>query len=344
MTITADPTLLDLARVEQFLDEHGLGTGALAAAALGDGHSNLTFLLSRGDSRYVLRRPPRPPYPPSAHNVIREAKLIEAGRSVGLPVPAVLAKVDDAGILGVPFVVMEFVDGYAISNDLPAALASPAEATRIGEALIGALVDIHAVEIASTPLEPGARTAGYLERQLRRFAKIRESTRIRPVPGLDEVGAWLAANRPTSQATTLVHGDYRLGNVLFARESPARLAAILDWELAAIGDPLADLGYLCATWAETADPQHQMLALSAATRSSGFPTRAELAASYAKATGLDVSFLAWYEVLAMWKAAIFLETSYGRYIAGTASDPYFASLEHGVPQIASAAWERVRHV
>ncbi len=344
MSPAPDPSLIDLARIERVLDEQGLGAGDLAAEALGDGHSNLTFLLSRGDDRYVLRRPPRPPYPPSAHDVIREAAVIEAGAAVGLPVPAVLAKVEDAGILGVPFVVMEFVDGYAISNDLPAALASPDDATAIGEALIGALVAIHAVDIASTPLDPHAGTSGYLERQLRRFSKIRESTRIRPLPGLDEVGAWLAANRPHSQAMTLVHGDFRLGNVLFARESPPRLAAILDWELASLGDPLADLGYLCATWAEATDPQQPMFALSAATRRPGFPTRAELAASYADATGFDVSFLAWYEVLAMWKAAIFLETSYGRHVAGRASDPYFASLEHGVPQIACVAWERARHV
>jgi aminoglycoside phosphotransferase (APT) family kinase protein len=343
MTIAEDP-LIDLAKIEEILDEHGLGAGPVAAEALGDGHSNLTFLLSRGDDRYVLRRPPKPPYPPSAHDVLREAKVIEAVATAGPPVPAVLAKVDDARILGVPFVVMEFVDGYAITNDLPAPLASPDDAARIGEALIGALVDIHAVDIASTPLDPRAGTPDYLERQLRRFSKIRESTRIRPLPGLDEVGAWLAANRPHSQATTLVHGDFRLGNVLFAREPPPRLAAILDWELATVGDPLADLGYLCATWAEAGDPDQPMLALSWATRQPGFPTRSELAASYAHATALDVSSLGWYEVLAMWKAAIFLETSYGRHVSGRANDPYFASLEDGVPDIASAAWDRVRQV
>jgi aminoglycoside phosphotransferase (APT) family kinase protein len=344
VTTAVDPSLIDLGKVEPILDHHGLGAGPVTAATIGDGHSNLTFLLSRGDDRYVLRRPPRPPYPPSAHDVLREAAVIEAVGAVGLPVPAVLAKVEDAAILGVPFVVMEFVDGYAISNALPSALASPADAIRIGEALLEALVAIHAVDIAATPLNPPSGTAGYLERQLHRFSKIRESTRIRTLPGLDEVGAWLAANRPRTQATTLVHGDFRLGNALFAREAPARLAAILDWELATLGDPLADLGYLCATWAEEADPESPMIALSAATRSPGFPGRAEMAARYADATGRDVSSLAWYEVLAMWKAAIFLETSYGRHVAGKASDPYFASLEHGVPQIASAAWERVRDV
>jgi aminoglycoside phosphotransferase (APT) family kinase protein len=291
----------------------------------------------------VLRRPPRPPYPPSAHDVLREAAVLEALDGTGVPVPAILAKVDDTDILGVPFVLMEHVDGVAISNELPSFLDSVEDRDRIGRALVDALVRVHDVDIARMPLGSRAGTAGYLERQLARFSKIRDATRIRPLPGLDEVGEWLAANRPPCSETTLVHGDFRLGNVLFARESPARLSAILDWELAALGDPLADLGYLCATWAESADPEQPMLALSRATRQPGFLTRAGLADRYASVTGRDVSSLPWYEVLAMWKAAIFLESSYGRFVAGTANDPYFASLEHGVPRIAAAAWERVRH-
>jgi aminoglycoside phosphotransferase (APT) family kinase protein len=344
LTPSLDVPLVDLPGVERLLDRLGLGSGALSAQPLGDGHSNLTFTLSRNDVRYVLRRPPKPPYPPSAHDVLREAAVLEALSAAGLPVPAVLAKVDDEALLGVPFVIMEFIEGHAISNVLPEALASDQDTDEIGRAVVAALVAIHSVDIAATPLHRRGQTSNYLERQLGRFAKIREATRIRSIPGLDEVGAWLAENRPHSVGTTLVHGDFRLGNLLFATTSPARIAAILDWELAALGDPLADLGYLCATWAEPADPEHPMLALSRATRTPGFVTRAELVAAYAEATGRDVSSLGWYEILAMWKAAIFLETSYGRFVSGQATDPYFISLKQGVPQIAAAAWERIRDV
>jgi aminoglycoside phosphotransferase (APT) family kinase protein len=331
-------SLLDLDHIEQLLDQLGLGSGAVTAEPLGDGHSNLTFLLTRRDAQYVLRRPPKPPYPPSAHDVLREAEILEALGRQGLPVPAILAKVEDLAVIGVPFVVMEFVDGVAFSTALPERFAP--EGAAIGNATLTALAAIHAVDPATVPSASRKTGAGYLDGQLRRFARIRDATRIRPIEGLDEVGAWLSANRPASSDTTMVHGDFRLGNLLFARKPPARVAAVLDWELATVGDPLADVGYLCATWAEAADPEQPMLALSGASRRPGFPTRADLAAAYAELTGRDVSPLPWYEILAMWKASIFLETSYGRFLDGRAADPYFASLERAVPEIVAAAWEK----
>jgi len=337
----SDFPLLDLDRIEQLLDQLGLGSGRVTAEPLGDGHSNLTFLLSRESDRYVLRRPPRPPYAPSAHDVVREAAILEALGRNGLPVPAILAKVEDVTLIGAPFVIMEFVDGVAFSTNLPESFA--AQGAPIGSATIAALTAIHAIDPATMPIASQHSGTGYLDRQLRRFTTIRDAARIRPIAGLDEVGAWLAANRPASSDTTLVHGDFRLGNLLFASEPPARIAAVLDWELAAVGDPLADVGYLCATWAEAADPEDPMLALSGASRGPGFPGRADLATAYAEQTGRDVSPLPWYEILAMWKAAIFLETSYSRFVGGRAADPYFASLERAVPEIAAAAWEKASH-
>ena len=248
-----------------------------------------------------------------------------------------LATVDDSSLLGVPFVVTEFVAGHAISATVPPELDTPAEHARIALELIDALAELHAVDVSTGPLAQSGKPSGYLERQLRRFGAIWNEIATRPIPELDAVTAWLTEHRPQSTETTLVHGDYRLGNVLFARHAPARLTAVLDWEMATLGDPLADLGYLCATWAQPDNRQNPMLALSAATRGAGFPTRAQLRERYAERTGRTINEHRWYEVLALWKAAIFLEASYRRYLAGNTSDPYFATLLDGIPSIAADA-------
>jgi aminoglycoside phosphotransferase (APT) family kinase protein len=334
------PPLVVLEPLERLLDELRIGEGPLTATPLGDGHSNVTYLLERGATRVVLRRPPRPPYAPSAHDVLREARLLGALSAAGLPVPAVLATVEDPTALGVPFVLIEHVAGHAISTTVPTALSRRQDARRIGDRMVDVLVAIHAVDVTRPPLAEFGKPTGYLERQLRRFSSIWAEVATRHVVDLDAVAAWLAAERPDTIATTLVHGDFRLGNMLYSQAPPARLVAVLDWEMATLGDPLADLGYLLATWAEPGDDEHPMLALSAATRAPGFPTRAQLRNRYAGLTGRDLSALAWYEVLALWKAAIFLEASYGRYLRGTTNDPYFATLREGVPRIAAAARAR----
>jgi aminoglycoside phosphotransferase (APT) family kinase protein len=146
--------------------------------------------------------------------------------------------------------------------------------------------------------------------------------------------------RPAQRETTLVHGDFRLGNVL-ALPAPIRISALLDWELATLGDPLADLGYLAATWSEPGS-RGNALELSPVTRAPGFPTRAELVARYAERSGREIADLSWYMALALWKGAIFLEGNYRRLLAGTTDDPYYRGLEAGVPELLEEAWELVR--
>jgi aminoglycoside phosphotransferase (APT) family kinase protein len=155
---------------------------------------------------------------------------------------------------------------------------------------------------------------------------------------LDDLTAWLAEHRPESGPATIVHGDYRLGNVMFAPGTPARLSSIFDWELATIGDPLADVGYLVATWGQEGDPETPFAALGGLTRGTGFPTRAELIARYEAGSGRSMSDVRWYMTLALWKSAIFLEGSYKRRLAGTTDDPFFDLLEQGVPDVAERAW------
>jgi aminoglycoside phosphotransferase (APT) family kinase protein len=327
--------------LEAYLDGLGIGAGPARIEPIGEGHSNLTFLVEREGARVVLRRPPRGPLPPSAHDVVREARLLSALRPQGTPVPEVLAICDEPSVIGVPFYLMTWVDGYVLTEAMPAPLEGEAE--RISAALVDGLVDLHAVDASAPELVGFGRAEGYLARQLKRFGGLYETNATRPLPDLETVADWLAANLPGSPPSTVVHGDYRVGNVMIA-PSPTRLAAILDWEMATIGDPLADLGYLTAMWSEPGDPPNAVSDLSSVTRGAGFPPRDFLVARYAERTGRPVDTLPWYQILATYKAAIFLEGSYGRFSAGTTADPYFGNLEHGVPALAALARRRTETV
>jgi aminoglycoside phosphotransferase (APT) family kinase protein len=324
--------------LEAFLDEHGIGRGRLEAERIGEGHSNLTFLIRRGDTHVVLRRPPRPPLPPSAHDVLREARLLRALEGTPVRVPPVLAVCSDESVLGVPFYVMEQMHGSVITSTVPPALDDPDGRRRICEELIDRLVEVHEVDWRACGLEGYGRPTGYLERQLRRFDGLWEHNRTRELPVVEEVRDWLTANLPVSPESTIVHGDYRLGNVMVADEPPARLVAIFDWELSTIGDPLADLGYFTVTWAQAGDPEDSSFAsLSAATRREGFLTREGLIARYEERSGRSMSALNWYQALALWKAAVFMEGNYKRYTMGASDDEYLALFDEGVPMLAEKA-------
>jgi aminoglycoside phosphotransferase (APT) family kinase protein len=337
------PPLLVLEPLRDFLDAHHLGEGDIEAAPIGEGHSNVTYLIRRGAAEVVLRRPPRPPLPPSAHDVLREARLLQALRDTPARVPEVLAVCADEQTIGAPFYVMERIDGEPIVFSVPAPLDNPAERRRIGDQLIEALVEIHAVDWESVGLEGFGKPTGYLERQLRRFKGLWDLNRTREIPAVESVGSWLAEHLPSSGRATIVHGDYRLGNTMFAPGAPARLTAVLDWEMATIGDPLADLGYLCMMWTEAGDPEVGLREhLGKVTRAEGFPTRAELIARYEELSGRSMSDIRWYTTLALWKSVVFMEGNYKRAIAGTTDDPYLKQFGEGVLELARQA-EQVAH-
>jgi aminoglycoside phosphotransferase (APT) family kinase protein len=334
------PPLLVREPLAAFLDARGLGSGPIDAVPVGEGHSNVTYLIRRDGAELVLRRPPRPPLPPSAHDVLREARLLEALEPTAARTPRVLATCAEETVIGAPFYVMAKVDGEVLLHAVPPALDAAAERRRVGEQLVDALVEIHAVDWQACGLEGYGRPTGYLERQVRRFAGLWEHNKTRELPALDRVTAWLAGHRPESGPATVVHGDYRLGNVMFAERAPAELVAVFDWELATIGDPLADVGYLAATWAQPGDEEAgTVFSLGAVTMQPGFPTREELIARYEERSGRSMGEVRWYATLALWKAAVFLEGSYRRLLAGTTDDPFFALLGEGVPKLAERAWE-----
>ena len=332
------PPLLVREPLAEFLDKQGLGSGEMTFERIGEGHSNVTFLVDRGDERFVLRRPPRPPIPPSAHDVLREARLLTAVQDADVRTPPVLAVCDDESVIGSPFYVMEYIEGVVVTTQMPPALDSPEERRRAGEELVDALAEIHAVDWRACGLEGYGKPTGYLERQLRRFNGLWEHNKTRELPIIQELSDWLAANMPESPESTIVHGDYRLGNVMLANDAPSRVIAIFDWELSTIGDPLADLGYMTVTWAEPDDPDDTSFAsLSAVTRHEGFPTREELMDRYEERTGRSMSALNWYQSLALWKAAVFMEGNLKRFQAGASDDEYLGLFVEGVPALAEAA-------
>jgi aminoglycoside phosphotransferase (APT) family kinase protein len=331
------PPLIIIDSLREYLARELPGDDApLEFERIGEGHSNITYLVTRGADRFVLRRPPRPPLPPSAHDVLREAQLLQAVRDAAVRTPVVVATCEDEDVIGAPFYVMERVEGDVLTTAVPSALDGPGERRRISEELVDALAEIHAVDWRACGLEGYGKPTGYLDRQLRRFSGLWEHNRTRELPAMERLEAWLVEHRPESPEATIVHGDYRLGNVMFAPSSPPRVVAIFDWELATIGDPLADVGYLVATWAEPGDDDTGLF--GGVTREGGFLGREELIARYESASGRSMSDVPWYATLALWKAAVFLEGSYKRRLAGTTEDAFFDMLETGVPLLAERAW------
>ena len=312
--------------------------GPFTIARLGEGQSCLTYLVSGTGWEVVLRRPPRGELPRGAFDVVREYRVLSAltHGGTGVPVPRPLALCEDPEVLGVPFYLMERVHGYSVRTTLPPALAGHADRRRMGEALVDLLVALRAIDVGAIGLEGHGRPDGYLARQLRRMGEQREAVRGRALPELDAVGAWLADHVPGSPAPALLHGDLKLDNVILAPASPTRVAAVIDWELSTLGDPLADLGWLLYFWREDGEEPFP-IPVANVTHLPGFSRRAELRDRYERLTGAPVPEAPWYAALGGWKIAVIMETSYSRFRAGYADHPTFAALDEGVRDLARRA-------
>jgi aminoglycoside phosphotransferase (APT) family kinase protein len=273
--------------------------------------------------------------------MVREARLQNAIRAAGFRRLAdIVAVCEDESVLGVPFYVMRFLEGHVISDELPPGLESEAARRALALDLVDTLVEIHAADVTTPELAAFARPGSYLERQVRRFSQLWEINKTRTIAQVDEVAQLLGERLPEPLPETVVHGDYRLGNMMIAADAPIRIVAVLDWEMGAIGDPRADVGYLLATYTEP-EGRASALGTTPVTAEPGFPSRAELVARYAERSGRDVEPLGWFEALALWKAAVFCEAIYGRFIRGElgAEDTRAAHFEHTVPLLAGSALE-----
>jgi aminoglycoside phosphotransferase (APT) family kinase protein len=318
-------TLLE--SLEHFLGERGLTKGPLTTRPIGDGHSNLTFLVGDGDRSVVVRRPPPPPTPPGAHDVLREARVLAALAGTGVAVPEVLATSPAGELLDVAFFVMSLVAGPVVTTQTPEPLATPADRRAIGESLIDTLAALHGVDWRARGLEGYGRPEGFNARHLARMARLVEGPDGAPPDGFAAIDAWLRANVPTEAGATIVHNDFRIGNVILAADPPGRVAAVLDWELATIGDPLLDVAYFLASYPVAGEPLTPTTELGTAVFEPGYPSRDELAQRYADATGLDLGGLQWYTANVSWKLAVLYEYGRRRAVDGV-GDRYYADPAH----------------
>lgn len=307
--------------VDAWLAAHVAGAdGPLTFTLIAGGHSNLTFRIDAPEGRrFVLRRPPLGTYPPSAHDVAREHRVMHALADTGVPVPRMLACCTDASVIGAPFYVMGWVDGPIVDEPegVERWMPTPAARAHAAFALVDALAAIHRVDVDAVGLGDLGRRADYLARQLDRLQKVWEKTKTRELPVVEDVHRRLVAHRPPQVHTGLVHADYRFGNVILAPDGAP--AAILDWELCALGDVLSDVGALLINWDAPDDPWPDVWMRPPPTRAGGFPSRAELVERYASRTGFEVGAIDWYRAFAYWRIAVIAEGMKRRYEAGAMS-------------------------
>lgn len=281
------------------------------------GLSNLTFrVIDSAGRRWVLRRPPLGHVLATAHDMSREARILTALAPTSVPVPPVVAMCEDEGVNGAPFYVMDFVDGIIASSAAAAAPLDGDARRRAGESLVDVLASIHSVDVDAVGLGDLGRREAYVDRQLSRWKRQWDATKDVDLPEMDELHARLTASVPPQGDATIVHGDYRLDNCLLGPDGS--VAAVLDWELCTLGDPLADFGLLFVYWGEAGD--RFMVNEDAATRLPGFPTRLELLDRYADVTGRDVSRIGTYVALGYWKLACILQGVLVRFRAGAMGD------------------------
>jgi aminoglycoside phosphotransferase (APT) family kinase protein len=305
---------IDDAAVSAWLGERTSVTPPLAYEVIAGGRSNLTYRVSDAEGRkWVLRRPPLHSVLASAHDVGREHRLMHALQDSAVPVPPLVGLESDPEVNGAPFYVMEFVDGHVIRSvgDAEEALA-PDVRRDTARGLVQTLVDLHAVDIDAVGLGDLARREEYLARQLRRWYGQFQKGDSRDLPLVGQLHDRLVADIPEQHGTAIVHGDYRLDNVIV--DDRGAIKAVLDWELCTLGDPLADLGLLVVYW--TPPSATELPLIPAAGAIPGFPDSDEIVSWYAQLSGRDVSELPYYVAFGLWKLAIILEGVYSRFSAG----------------------------
>ncbi|MYW67739.1 phosphotransferase [Streptomyces sp. SID8379] len=326
------PPGLDLDQLRAHLDRErpGLVGGPLSGRLIEGGRSNLTYEVSDGTSKWVVRRPPLGHVLATAHDMKREHRVIAALHDTPVPVPEALLLCEDDSVVGAPFYVMEFVDGtpYRTSDQLAPLGAERTRAAVLG--LVDTLVDLHAVDPAAVGLGDFGRPEGFLDRQLRRWGKQLDASRNRELAGVDELHAALGRSLPDSPAPTIVHGDYRLDNVLVRQDADGvdRIKAVLDWEMSTLGDPLTDLGLLVMYSARLELPDSP---ISTTASAAGHPTPDELVERYAARSGRDVSAVSWYTAFAWFKLAVILEGIHYRYTLGQTVGAGFDRIGELVP-------------
>jgi aminoglycoside phosphotransferase (APT) family kinase protein len=320
MTDTTNTAALDIAALSRWMDRQGLpGEGDPAEVrALSGGSQNELYEVLRGGERMALRRPPSYGVEGRAKVLMREARLLRALAGTDVPHARLRAATDDASVIGAPFYLMDLVDGWSPMRNGWAAPFDTDLAARAGLAiqLVEGAARMARVDWKAVGLEDFGRPDGFLDRQVDRWLSHLSGFRFRELPGLDEAAGWLRSHQPAHFVPGIMHGDYQFANVMFRNGAPAELAAIIDWEMATVGDPLLDLGWVLVAWPPEGDDMTAARYLDLA----GMPSREAVLEHYASVSGLDVSAVDYYVILARFKLAIVLEASVARHAKGQADD------------------------
>jgi aminoglycoside phosphotransferase (APT) family kinase protein len=332
--------LLAPARLEAFLRERTGRTDRLTIEGRAfSGSSNITAFMRFGDDRLVVRRPPPGELLPTAHDMMREVKFLEAFAGTDVPVARVIASSDDASVMGSPFYVMTRIDGVVLQQDEPAHLREPGAMDELCARLVEVLVAIHAEPWEGRDL-PG-RPTGYLDRQIKRWiGQLHLTPSARRLIGLDDVTNWIIANVPGETTTTIVHGDFGLHNMILGGSTPS-VEAVLDWEMATLGDPLADLVWFLQDWGQAREGRSGNPA-NYVTTWPGAWSRERMLEHYARTSGRDLSDEHFYRVFSTWKGIIVTEGLYSAFLDGTAANPAVARFETEIPTRVEYARELVR--
>jgi aminoglycoside phosphotransferase (APT) family kinase protein len=337
------PKNVNWSRIEEYLrtelnlmDE----AGKLEVRPFTSGYSNLTYLVRIGQWEGVLRRPPFGELPAKAHDMKREYNLLKRIYSVYPKAPKPLLYCEDPNIMDKHFYVMELKKGVVLDEYLPADWNTPQMKQQISKAFIQELVDLHNIDVYKNNLDSLGKPEGFLKRQVNGWIQRYRQSKTDDLPFVEKLENWLINNIPNSTDVTIIHNDFKLNNIMFNPENPNQIAAVLDWEMSTIGDPLLDLGISLAYWTEEGDEE---TGLAAVTNQPGFMTRRELAILYTQASGRDISNLNYYLSFAFYKIAVVLQQIYYRYKLGEVDDERFANLNVGIRNLMLQA-EKAMHV
>jgi aminoglycoside phosphotransferase (APT) family kinase protein len=316
------------------------GDAPLRFELISGGRSNLTYRVDMGGHSVALRRPPLGHVLPTAHDMRREYRVLAALADSAVPVPHPIALCEDASVNDYPFYVMEYRPGIVLQNELPPGyLDAESDRARASRALVDTLVALHAVDVAAAGLADFGRPDGYLQRQLRRWRTQWEANRTAPLPEIEALLARLERALPARSDNTLVHGDFRFGNLALDPGDPGRVVAVYDWEMATLGDPLADVGYTLIYWVEPGDaqPRGGIEEVGSVTAHAGFFSRKEVATAYAQASGRDLAQIDFYQVLALTKLAVISEGILKRHQLGQTAGRGFDQMNRAAAPLAARA-------
>ncbi|HEX4778951.1 MAG TPA: phosphotransferase family protein [Acidimicrobiia bacterium] len=340
MSDASDATGVDLERLRPYFAQHveGAGDAPLHAELIAGGRSNLTYAIGDGEREWVLRRPPLGHVLPTAHDMAREHRVLRALDETDVPVPHPYVLCEDTEIIGAPFYVMEKVDGVILRTPEESGKLDHDDARRCSIELVDVMARIHGVDYEDVGLGDFGHPDGFVERQVRRWGQQWERSKTRELPAIDEIARRLRAALPVSPPPTIVHGDYRLDNTMLAPDDPGRIVAVLDWEMATLGDPLTDVGLFLLYWGQG---DAQLIATGRnVTPDSGFMSQDEVIERYAQVSGRSVDNLDFYVVLAAYKLAIIVEGIHARFLMGKTLGAGFDAMGESVVRLAEWALDQ----